>query len=170
MAPVDEGEAGDKDRKCEFEGRIYEHNQFFSNNNTHITPTRSNQCVNCICQVHHLNSLYENLWIMLFMKINSRVTCTFRYLFFPFNILKNIFYLIIYYKVRDIFFFHYYAARKIFTVRCPWELCLIRTFIFSPDKSTAIWRRVTSLPDAASFTSLQTPVVQFVSVCIFETI
>lgn len=50
VAPVDEGEAGDKDRKCEFEGRIYEHNQFFSNNNTHITPTRSNQCVNCICQ------------------------------------------------------------------------------------------------------------------------
>lgn len=73
-----------------------------------------------------------------------------------------------YYKVRDIYFFHYYAARKIFTVRCPWELCLIRTFIFSPDKSTAIWRRVTSLPDAASFTSLRTPVVQFVSVCIFS--
>ncbi|XP_022345191.2 uncharacterized protein LOC111137821 isoform X1 [Crassostrea virginica] len=50
VAPIDDGDVGEKDRKCEFEGRIYEHNQFFSNNNTHITPTRSNQCVNCICQ------------------------------------------------------------------------------------------------------------------------
>ncbi|XP_062567601.1 uncharacterized protein LOC134229821 isoform X2 [Saccostrea cucullata] len=50
VAPIDDGEAGNKDRKCQFEGRIYDHNQFFSNNNTHITPTRSDQCVNCICQ------------------------------------------------------------------------------------------------------------------------
>ncbi|XP_056006218.1 uncharacterized protein LOC130050367 isoform X2 [Ostrea edulis] len=50
VAPDDDGKAGDKDRNCEFEGRIYQHNQFFSNNHTNITPTKLNQCVNCICQ------------------------------------------------------------------------------------------------------------------------
>ena len=70
MAPIDDGDVGEKDRKCEFEGRIYEHNQFFSNNNTHITPTRSNQCVNCICQVCELKklSIFKILFLSHFLK------------------------------------------------------------------------------------------------------